>query len=91
MPLASSGDCEGHCSGFREPHWPSCGGKRKKNPGQRRWNEKIMDFLSEVSDALYREESDTPKTNCRTTHILNGRVGYRAFAVRKEDHDRCSK
>jgi hypothetical protein len=45
--------------------------------------------LSEVNDVL--EESDTPKPNRRETKILDGRVGYPALAVRKEDHDGCSE
>jgi hypothetical protein len=47
--------------------------------------------LGGVSDEVKREESDSPKPNCRKTNILYGCVGYRAFTIRKEDHHRRSK
>lgn len=87
-------NCEKPRSGFRAPDQPFYGGKRRKHLGQRRWNGKIMGFFKQsqwCTCAVAQEGSYTPESNRRETKILDVPVGYRAFAIRKEYHDRYSE
>jgi len=43
--LGVSKDREENYSGFREPDWPSCGGKRTKHPDQKRQSGKTEAFF----------------------------------------------